>query len=61
MCVPHILQTAHSVFSDILVRIVEVQELQSVSGTQFGPDLKERLELRHTNTHTDVQDMSINF
>lgn len=41
-------KAVHSVFSDVLVRVVEVQELQSVSGTQFGPDLKQRLELRHS-------------
>lgn len=51
-CLPHITQTAHSVFSDILVRVVEVQKLQSISGTQFGPDLKQCLELRATQTDT---------
>lgn len=59
ICLPHMTQTAHSIFSDILVRVVEVQKLQSISGTQFGPDLKQCLELRRTNTHerseTDIQ------
>lgn len=36
---PHVSQAVHSIFSDILVRVVEVQKLQSISGTQSGPDL----------------------
>lgn len=47
MCgLPHIPQAAHSVLSDVLVWVVKVKQLQSVPGTQLGPDLQQGLELR---------------
>lgn len=39
-------QAVHCILSHVLVRVVEVQKLKRVSGTQFGPDLQQRLELR---------------
>lgn len=42
---PHLPQTAHCIFSDILVRVIEIQQLQSLSGQQLGPDLQESLKL----------------
>lgn len=51
MCLPHVPQAAHSVLSDVLIRIVEVQKLQSISGTKFRPNLKQGLELRSTHKY----------
>lgn len=42
---PHLPQTAHSIFPDVLVGVVEIQQLQSLPGQQLGPDLQEGLEL----------------
>lgn len=46
MSSPHIPEAADGIFSDILIRVVEVEKLQSISGTQLGPDLKKCLQLR---------------
>lgn len=45
---PHVLEAAHGIFSDILIRVVEVQELQSVSWTKLRPNLKQCLQLSGT-------------
>jgi hypothetical protein len=52
--IPHLSKAAYSVFPDILVWIVEIQEFQGFPGGQFGPYLQERLKLFKMKTGSEV-------
>lgn len=52
--IPHLSQAAYSIFPDVLIWIVEIQELQRFPGGQFGPNLQECLKLFKIKTGSEV-------